>query len=303
MTNHRDWTGALLVAALPLGACGSPRSQPIFTSQDLAVVRDLAPRDFASPKEDLAQAVGDPDLAMTPPADMAMSPPDLAVKPDLAMTPADLSAIPADMTMAPADLAAIPSDLAKAPSDMAMTPLDLLGVPWCNLLVNEVQVGTTQTASEEFVEFYNPCNFDVPLTGWTMVYRSAGNANAPDATGDNTTKSFPQNAVIKGRSYYVQCTTLFTGLCDTTYGMVGIMATPGGGVGIRDPNGVLTDSVGYGTATNPFVEGGMGNAAPAPPIVNTPGGSIGRLPNGTDTNVNKSDWKVTTTITPDGVNQ
>jgi len=65
------------------------------------------------------------------------------------------------------------------------------------------------------------------------------------------------------------------------------LASAGGGVGLRDPSGVLADSVAWGTATNAFVEGAV---APAPTIAPAPGKSAGRHPNGQDTNDNAADF-------------
>jgi hypothetical protein len=67
------------------------------------------------------------------------------------------------------------------------------------------------------------------------------------------------------------------------------MAAAGGGVGLRYPGAALCDSVGWGTATNIFVEG---TVAPAPPNTASPQ-SIGRFSaDGQDTNVNSADFHV-----------
>jgi hypothetical protein len=68
---------------------------------------------------------------------------------------------------------------------------------------------------------------------------------------------------------------------------------------LRDPNGKLLDSVGYGTATNAFVET---RPAPAPPATASPGSSGIRLPDGTDTNDNGADFRLTATPTPGAPN-
>jgi hypothetical protein len=73
------------------------------------------------------------------------------------------------------------------------------------------------------------------------------------------------------------------------------MSGTGGGVGIKDGTGALIDSVGYGTATNAFVEGTVA-AAPAA------GESIRRSPDGHDTNVNAADFAIDSTPTPKATN-
>jgi hypothetical protein len=68
---------------------------------------------------------------------------------------------------------------------------------------------------------------------------------------------------------------------------VASLASPGGGLGLRDPSGAVVDSVAWGTAMNAFVEGAV---APAPTIAPAPGKSAGRHPNGQDTNDNAADF-------------
>ncbi|MCU1281019.1 MAG: LigC protein, partial [bacterium] len=77
---------------------------------------------------------------------------------------------------------------------------------------------------------------------------------------------------------------------DQTYGG-GRLSSTGGAVGVRDGAQQLIDSVGYGDATNMFVEGA---AAAAPPVDQ----SIARTPNGIDSGHNDSDFAVATTPTP-----
>src|SRR5687768_8855486 len=73
----------------------------------------------------------------------------------------------------------------------------------------------------------------------------------------------------------------------------GIAEVPGAAVGLRDRNAYLLDSVLLGaiSTASAFMEGGM--AAPAPLLSSSPGTSVSRVPNGTDTNVNGNDFKVT----------
>jgi hypothetical protein len=77
------------------------------------------------------------------------------------------------------------------------------------------------------------------------------------------------------------------------------LASSGGGVGVRNAEGNLVDAVGWGTATNAFVEG---TVAPAPPTAPAPGKSDGRHPDGHDTNDNGADFTVVETPSPGGGN-
>jgi hypothetical protein len=56
---------------------------------------------------------------------------------------------------------------------------------------------------------------------------------------------------------------------------------------LRDPTGILVDSVAWGTATNALVER---TVAPAPTIAASPGKSDWRHPDGHDTNDNSADF-------------
>lgn len=76
------------------------------------------------------------------------------------------------------------------------------------------------------------------------------------------------------------------------------LAPAGGGIGLiyqstytGGTSSLIVDSVGYGTATNIYVEG---TAAAAPASAS----SIRRRPDGTDTNTNSADFTTTTTPTP-----
>ena len=62
-----------------------------------------------------------------------------------------------------------------------------------------------------------------------------------------------------------------------------LLAASAGGVGLRDSNGAMVDSVGYGTATNAFVETAAATAPAA-------GSSIARHPDGADTQSNAADF-------------
>ena len=69
---------------------------------------------------------------------------------------------------------------------------------------------------------------------------------------------------------------------------------------MRDAGGTLVDIVAYGTvAGNTFIEGA---AAPLPPKLASPGGSIERLPNGADSDDNSHDFATTNTATPGAAN-
>jgi len=158
--------------------------------------------------------------------------------------------------------------------------------PGCPL-VNEVMTGGTASGADEFVEVSNPCPTSIDLAGARLAYRSAA------GTSDSTLVTWAPGTVLVPGGRLVYGGATFTGPRNGDLG-AGLSGT-GGGVAIRAATGEVVDSVGYGTATNAFVEGA---AAPAPAA----GSSIARIPDGSDTDQNGTDWTVTATITPGTAN-
>ena len=191
-----------------------------------------------------------------------------------------IAAMPDDMNPPPR------GDLLRVGPDGGVIPPVSCGAGK-HLVVNELKVDGT-AAGDEFIELYNPCVETINLAGSSLVYRAA--AGTTDVIILNLTKS------ITAGGYYLVAGPNYSngGLPDQTYG-AGKLAAAGGGVGLRDGAQLLVDSVGYGTATNAFVEGA---AAPAPPSNQ----SIARTPDGTDSDHNATDFAVATTPTPRAAN-
>lgn len=155
-------------------------------------------------------------------------------------------------------------------------------------VINEVKTGGTTSASDEFIEIYNPCSLTVDLTGWTIVYRSSG------GTTDVAIATIAKP--IAGNGYNLVASNYYTGapVPDETY-TGGHLAAIGGGLALRNLNMGVVDSVGWGNAINIYVQT---SAAPAP----APGQSTARIPNGTNTNNNSADFKIAATPTPKAPN-
>lgn len=162
-----------------------------------------------------------------------------------------------------------------------------LTVSLCHLVINEVQVRGANTA-DEFVEIHNPCNFSMLTTGWRLVYRS------PTGTADITLATLI--TPFTPGTY-----RLFAGLgydgspvVDDTFGGAGGSLGNSGGLAIRAGvanTGPVMDAVGWGTATNAYVE-----TAPAPSPL--PDDSIARQPNASDTDNNLVDFVLDLTPSP-----
>jgi len=166
--------------------------------------------------------------------------------------------------------------------------------PAARLRVNEVMTGSTGAAANEFVELVNASTDAVDAGGYRVVYRAAA------GTSDTLLGAIPAGTIIPAGGHYLLGGSAYAGPvgADQSFGIG--LAAAAGGVGVRDPDGVLLDSVGYGaTAANGFVEG---HPAPAPPTTAAPGSSIGRMPDGADSNDNAVDFAVSSTPTPRSAN-
>src|SRR5215213_9074345 len=149
--------------------------------------------------------------------------------------------------------------------------------------INEFSVGTEGALGDEFVEIANTGTAAADLSGWKLVYRSgAGTSDVSLGTLADGTMLAPGAFFLFGGSGYAG-----THPADKSFSAG--LASAAGGVAIKDADGNIVDSVGWGDATNAFVEGAT---AAAPPIAPAPGKSDGRHPNGHDTNVNSADFTI-----------
>ena len=153
----------------------------------------------------------------------------------------------------------------------------------CGVFINEVQVGTSDVPADEFVELYNSCNRVTSLAGYRLVYRAAGGNN------DILLVAFAAADQIAARSFLVLGGSAYDGAVFARWGggSNGILAALAGGVALFAAESGEVDALGYGNASNAFVEGA---AALAPTL----GTSIGRVPDGADTNDNWHDFAPTT---------
>ncbi len=165
-------------------------------------------------------------------------------------------------------------------------PAALAAVDWppsAGLVVGEVMTGGA-SASDEFVELYNAGSTALDLAGLEVVYvTSTGGTITRKATWATTTLLAPGRHVLLANS-----SGIHTATADISY--TGGLSATGGAIAVRPIGGAAIDAVGWGDATNAFVEG---TAAPAPAagssLERRPGGQAG---NAADTNDNLADWLV-----------
>ena len=159
------------------------------------------------------------------------------------------------------------------------------------------ELGTfTSSPVRSFVELFNSCSGPVDLGDWTLVYRDTNNnmdPNFPDLPGsDVVLVRFAQGTIV-GPGGFIAAGSLDCVACRAR--LVGILAPAGAAIGLRMPNGLLIDSVKYGTLNVP---NSLGEGSPAPNVVI----SIGRLPDGADTNNNAADFHLMIIATPGSTN-
>lgn len=156
------------------------------------------------------------------------------------------------------------------------------GVCGKTVVINEVQTAGSGPSSE-LVELYNPGTCAVALDGWEIRYASA--AGGPGPAGHK----FGSGVSLAAKAYLVLKTS------DSTW--TAGMAATSGQLGLFDKTApaagaVRIDGVAYGSITaGGAVSYGEKQAAPSPAT----GGSIGRSPNGVDTDDNNADFKASAT--------
>jgi hypothetical protein len=158
-----------------------------------------------------------------------------------------------------------------------------------DIRVNEVMTGSTGAASNEFVELLNAGTTAVDVGGYKVAYRSAA------GTSDTTLATIPDGTTISAGGFYLLAGSGYLGSHAPDQTFSASLAATGGGLAARDAAGTILDSVGYGEATNAFVEG---HPAAAPPATAAPGSSADRIPDGHDTNDNAADFSVSATPSP-----
>jgi hypothetical protein len=162
-----------------------------------------------------------------------------------------------------------------------------------DIRVNEFMTGSAGAASNEFVELVNAGTSAAPVGGFKVAYRSSSGSS------DITLATIPAGTSIPAGGFYLLAGAGYLGTHTADQTFSTSLAANGGGIAVRDDGGVILDSVGYGDATNAFVEG---HTTTAPPATAAPGSSSVRLPDGNDTNDNSADFSVSTTPTPGAAN-
>ncbi|HMA47874.1 MAG TPA: lamin tail domain-containing protein, partial [Frankiaceae bacterium] len=164
-----------------------------------------------------------------------------------------------------------------------------VGWPASTLVLSEVQTGGA-SASDEFIEIANQGPSPTDLIGLEVVYAtSSGSTVTRKASWDASRVLAPGQRLLLANA-----SGSYAPLADAVYS--GGTAATGGAVALRIVGGSVLDAVGWGDATNGFVEGAPALAPPAgSSIERAPGGPAGNV---TDTNDNSADWFVQSAPSP-----
>lgn len=173
-----------------------------------------------------------------------------------------------------------------AQSAESFTPESSFASP--HLVISQFQVGSAASFNDEFIELHNTSSGSVDLNGYRVVYRSSSGTNDVAFVEWNT------STIVPAGGYYLITSTNYDGAVpgNISYNPTTCscsMSGSSGGLAIRFGavnSGVIIDSVGYGSATNIFVE-----TTPAATAPNDAGNA--RKTNGCqDTDNNQNDFSI-----------
>lgn len=157
------------------------------------------------------------------------------------------------------------------------------------VLIGEVQTASGSDADLEFIELYNASIVPLSLNGYTLFYRSAS------GTSDLTVYTFKVTETLPAHGHFLLVHTGKTIGVTPDAVFAQQLSGSGGGLAIKLGASVI-DSVGWGSATNAFVEGSSAASPPADQsLERLPGGGLG---SDQDTDNNATDFQVLTTPTP-----
>lgn len=129
-------------------------------------------------------------------------------------------------------------------------PVSALGAP-AEVLIVELQTGSTTSASEEFIELYNTSDRDIDISTWRLEYFSAA---AADFSSPSRTVQL-HGTIGTGKHYLIASNNYLTDKANESFAAT--LAKTGGHVRLVSPDTlqpaqvIVRDLIGWGTATHP----------------------------------------------------
>jgi hypothetical protein len=154
--------------------------------------------------------------------------------------------------------------------------------------INEILVAGPAGTDDSFVELYNPTSCAIQLDEVQLIYRTAKGAT------DQPVWAAISGQSLKAHTFFVLGGKNYSGNPDFKFNDGISLSTEGGGLALKKGT-VTLDQIGWGTAINAFVD-----MYPAPAPLDKR--SIGRIPDGNDTDNNQDDF-VDTQSTPRAANK
>jgi hypothetical protein len=163
-----------------------------------------------------------------------------------------------------------------------------------HLVISQFQTtGGAGKTGNDFIEIYNPTSTDIDLKGYRLVKRTKV------AATDTLIKSWSDSIIIKAHGFYLWANSNYTDISITPDIKTTGTIADDNGIALRqgaNDTGALIDSVGWGLASNGFVEGtGLLNLTANQSYERKPTGETG---NNEDTNNNFSDFILQTISHP-----
>lgn len=128
------------------------------------------------------------------------------------------------------------------------------------ILITEIQItGGPGKTEYDFIELYNPNNYQINLNGYRLVKRTK------TGTDDTGIKSWTTDVFIPANSYYLWANSGYTDISVTPDVTTSAAVSDDNGVAIRfgaENTGTIIDGVGWGNAQNTFIEGQVFSANP-----------------------------------------
>jgi hypothetical protein len=159
-------------------------------------------------------------------------------------------------------------------------------------LISELQVAGANSASDEFVELYNPASDPVDLKNYQLEYHSA--TSTSDCSAGWTTKAKVATGAIPGHGFYLFSSKDYLPAADQTFAS-GLASA--GSIRLVDADGGVTDALAWGAG-----KCGAGAAAHAPTtghsLERRPGADLETAGNAYDTGDNNADFLLRATPAP-----